>query len=138
MLIPCAGPFNASGRVRSAGHFPACLLASLLCASWGALVQGLLLREGLLRAWSDWLSEQCSIGVLLLPFLLTPPQNRTASGAELWANIGADDVGDRFVRLSSVTMLNIVRQIFQIFVQLAAGWHIAKSNQHLDYLAQSQ
>ncbi|MFD1804551.1 diguanylate cyclase [Mixta tenebrionis] len=75
MLIPRNGPFNASGRVKSAlGIFPACLLASVLCASWGTLAQGLLFREGMLRAWSDWLSEQFSTGVLLLPFMLTLPR----------------------------------------------------------------
>lgn len=75
MLIQRADPLNASRRVRNAlTIFPACLLASIACASWGALAQGLLFRAGFLTAWSDWLSEQFSTGVLLLPFLLTLPR----------------------------------------------------------------
>ncbi len=75
MLIQRAAPLNASGRIKNAlTIFPACLLASLACASWGALAQELLFREGFLTAWSDWLSEQFSTGVLLLPLLLTLPR----------------------------------------------------------------
>ncbi|MDR7344778.1 diguanylate cyclase (GGDEF)-like protein [Pantoea alhagi] len=75
MLIQRPGLINASSRVKSAlSIFPACLLASVACASWGALAQGLLVNERFLLAWSDWLSEQFSTGVLLLPFLLTLPR----------------------------------------------------------------
>ena len=75
MLIQRPGLINASGRVKSAlSIFPACLLASAVCASWGAVAQGLLISERFLQAWSDWLSEQFSTGVLLLPFLLTLPR----------------------------------------------------------------
>ena len=75
MLIPRPGLVNASGRIKNAlSIFPACLLASLACASCGALAQGILIREHFLTAWSDWLSEQFSTGVLLLPFLLTLPR----------------------------------------------------------------
>ncbi|WP_275555338.1 sensor domain-containing diguanylate cyclase [Mixta sp. Marseille-Q2659] len=78
MLNPRAGLINASGRVKSAlSIFPACLLASVMCASWGALAQGLRFNEQLLPAWSDWFSEQFSTGVLLLPFLLTLPRRST-------------------------------------------------------------
>lgn len=75
MLIPRPGLINASGRVRNAlSIFPACLLASIVCASWGALAQGLLVNEQFFQAWGDWLSEQFSTGVLLLPLLLTLPR----------------------------------------------------------------
>lgn len=75
MLVQRPGLANASGRVKSAlSIFPACLLASIACASWGALAQGLLINESFLLAWSDWLSEQFSTGVLLLPLLLTLPR----------------------------------------------------------------
>lgn len=53
--------------------FPACLLASLLSATWGTLAQVSGTGEHFLPAWSDWVSEQFSTGVLLLPFLLTLP-----------------------------------------------------------------
>ena len=53
--------------------FPACLLASMTCATWGALAQNASFNQQLFIAWSDWLSEQFSTGVMLLPFLLTRP-----------------------------------------------------------------
>ena len=53
--------------------FPACLLASMTCATWGALAQNGSFNQQLIIAWSDWLSEQFSTGVMLLPFLLTRP-----------------------------------------------------------------
>ena len=82
MLIQRAGPVNASGQVKSAlGIFPACLLASIACASWGVLAQGLLFSPHFLSAWSDWLSEQFSTGVLLLPFLLMLPRQPKLSVA---------------------------------------------------------
>ncbi|WP_337013600.1 GGDEF domain-containing protein [Pantoea sp. AS142] len=51
--------------------FPACLLAALACASWGALAQQASFNASLAMAWSDWFSEQLSTGLMLLPFLLT-------------------------------------------------------------------
>lgn len=51
--------------------FPACLLAALACASWGALAQQADFDSGLAVAWGDWFSEQFSTGLMLLPFLLT-------------------------------------------------------------------
>jgi len=51
--------------------FPACLLAGLACASWGALAQQANFDSGLVTAWGDWFSEQFSTGLMLLPFLLT-------------------------------------------------------------------
>ncbi|KOC87350.1 GGDEF domain-containing protein [Winslowiella iniecta] len=53
--------------------FPACLLGSLLSATWGTLAEGATIGENFLPVWSDWVSEQFSTGVLLLPFLLTLP-----------------------------------------------------------------
>ncbi|WP_312239441.1 diguanylate cyclase [Pantoea sp.] len=65
---------GGSARVTSALRiFPACLLASAVCATWGALAQHASFNQQLLIAWSDWLSEQFSTGVMLLPFLLTRP-----------------------------------------------------------------
>ncbi|MGD8107767.1 diguanylate cyclase [Pantoea sp. FN0302] len=88
MLIQRPGLLNASGRVKSALNiFPACLLASIACATWGALAQGLLISERFLPAWSDWLSEQFSTGVLLLPFLLTLPRRPSLlSTLRRWRN----------------------------------------------------
>jgi len=51
--------------------FPACLLAALVCASWGALAQQADFDAGLATAWGEWFSEQFSTGLMLLPFLLT-------------------------------------------------------------------
>jgi diguanylate cyclase (GGDEF)-like protein len=51
--------------------FPACLLAGLACASWGALAQQADFNSGLVTAWGEWFSEQFSTGLMLLPFLLT-------------------------------------------------------------------
>lgn len=51
--------------------FPACLLAALACASWGALAQQADFTAGLATAWGDWFSEQFSTGLMVLPFLLT-------------------------------------------------------------------
>ncbi|MFV9687826.1 sensor domain-containing diguanylate cyclase [Pantoea graminicola] len=51
--------------------FPACLLAALACASWGALAQQADFDTGLATAWGEWFSEQFSTGLMLLPFLLT-------------------------------------------------------------------
>lgn len=51
--------------------FPACLLAGLACASWGALAQQADFNNGLVTAWGEWFSEQFSTGLMLLPFLLT-------------------------------------------------------------------
>ncbi|MFS2221194.1 diguanylate cyclase [Pantoea sp. B65] len=53
--------------------FPACLLAALASASWGSLAQEAGEGGNFLTVWSDWVSEQFSTGVLLLPFLLTLP-----------------------------------------------------------------
>lgn len=57
--------------------FPACLLASIACATWGSLAQGAAMGDNFLPAWGDWLSEQFSTGVMLLPFLLTLPASFT-------------------------------------------------------------
>ena len=51
--------------------FPACLLAALVCAAWGALAQQARFDAALATAWGDWFSEQFSTGLMLLPFLLT-------------------------------------------------------------------
>ncbi|WP_313655241.1 diguanylate cyclase [Pantoea sp.] len=51
--------------------FPACLLAGLACASWGALAQQADFNAALATAWGEWFSEQFSTGLMLLPFLLT-------------------------------------------------------------------
>lgn len=53
--------------------FPACLLASLCSATWGTLAEGANTSENFVAQWGDWVSEQFSTGVLLLPFLLTLP-----------------------------------------------------------------
>ncbi|MBP2168368.1 diguanylate cyclase (GGDEF)-like protein [Erwinia toletana] len=59
--------------VRALQIFPASLLGALLSASWGTLAQDGWMGGNFLTAWSDWVSEQFSTGVLLLPFLLTLP-----------------------------------------------------------------
>lgn len=53
--------------------FPACLLGALASATWGTLAEGATVGENFLPVWSDWVSEQFSTGVLLLPPLLTLP-----------------------------------------------------------------
>lgn len=74
MLIKHFPLRDGSARVIHALRiFPACLLASMACATWGALAQHVSFNQQLLIAWSDWLSEQFSTGVMLLPFLLTRP-----------------------------------------------------------------
>ncbi|NIF21368.1 MULTISPECIES: GGDEF domain-containing protein [Pantoea] len=55
--------------------FPACLVAALVCAGWGALAQGQLSYITFATAWGDWFSEQFSTGLMLLPFLLTRSWN---------------------------------------------------------------
>lgn len=65
---------NDSGRERIINVlriFPACLLAALACASWGALAQQADFTVGLAMAWGEWFSEQFSTGLMVLPFLLT-------------------------------------------------------------------
>ncbi|MGK3144125.1 diguanylate cyclase [Pantoea sp. C2G6] len=63
---------SSSERINSVLRiFPACLLAGLACASWGALAQQADFDGGLVTAWGEWFSEQFSTGLMLLPFLLT-------------------------------------------------------------------
>ncbi|MFH8135342.1 diguanylate cyclase [Pantoea osteomyelitidis] len=74
MLIKHFSLRGSSASVTNALRiFPACLLASMTCATWGALAQNGSFNQQLIIAWSDWLSEQFSTGVMLLPFLLTRP-----------------------------------------------------------------
>lgn len=74
LLIRRYSPVNASVRmIRALRIFPVCLAASIISSVWGALVAGGHYDETFFHAWSDWMSEEFSTGVLLLPFLLTQP-----------------------------------------------------------------
>jgi len=72
LLVKHLQPDSGSERITSVLRiFPACLLAGLACASWGALAQQADFNSGLVTAWGEWFSEQFSTGLMLLPFLLT-------------------------------------------------------------------
>lgn len=81
LASPPAQDGNALRVGKAMRIFAACLIASIGCASWGALAQGEGMNEKLITAWSDWFSEQFSTGVLLLPFLLTLKRQTTLSRA---------------------------------------------------------
>ncbi|MDO6408469.1 MAG: diguanylate cyclase [Pantoea sp.] len=74
MLIKHLLPPSANSQVINAMRiFPACLLAALACATWGAWAQEVDFNARFITAWGDWFSEQFSTSLMLLPVLLARP-----------------------------------------------------------------